>query len=204
MTSLVPLSGITERKLKVLKWVDPKPVLINLRQLEHRLPEDLDEKVRRLRTNQLKEWREARYAALFAYGIGQSVLEKPTLVAKVEDLDFDFVMRWGDEGADYFYPVQLKELPPEDLNPNIALEEILGKLNKYSGAEDLSVVVIINRRTRFKYRPWDSAPRPKIRELWYFGCISQDQSKWFLYGNVLASAPRYREFNYPVPEQDVA
>ncbi len=204
MTELVPLSGITERKLKALKWVDPKHVLINLRRVEEQLPEGMDEKVRRLRTNQLKQWREARYAALFAYGIGQCVLERRPLVAKVEDLDFDFVMRWGDEGADYFYPVQLKELPPEDLNANVALEQILGKLDKYSGAEDLSVVVLINRRVRFEYRPWESDQRPNIKELWYFGCTSQDQSKWFLYGSVLAKAPRYHEFDYPVGEQDVA
>lgn len=204
MTGLVPLSGITERKLKALKWVDPRRVLINLRRLEERLPDKMNAKVRRLRTNELKEWREARYAALFAYGIGQRVLEKPTLVAKVEDLDFDFVMRWGDEGGDYFYPVQLKELPPEDLNPGVALEQILGKLNKYSGADDLSVVLLINRRMRFEYHPWASDQKPNIKELWYFGCTSQDQSKWFLYGSVLANTPRYHEFDYPVGKEDVA
>ena len=204
MAELVPLSRITERKLKALKWVDPRRVLIDLRRVEERLPERMNEKVRRLRTNELKEWREARYAALFAYGIGQRVLERPTLVAKVEDLDFDFVMRWGDVGADCFYPVQLKELPPDDLNPNVALEQILGKLHKYSGAEDLSVVVLINRRMRFEYRPWDSDQRPNIKELWYFGCTSQNQSKWFLYGSVLEAAPRYYDFDYPVGEQDVA
>ena len=204
MAGLVPLSGITERKLKALEWVDPKRVLVNLRRVEERLPSKMDERVRRLRTNALKEWRESRYAALFAYGIAESVLKRPTLVAKVEDLDFDFIMRWDEEEADYFYPVQLKELPPEDLNPGVSLEDILGKLDKYSGTEDLSVVVLINRRTRFEYRPWESEQRPRIRELWYLGCTSQDQSKWFLYGNVLANAPLYYEFSYPVGEGDVA
>jgi hypothetical protein len=102
------------------------------------------------------------------------------------------------------YPVQLKELPPEDLNPGVALEQILGKLNKYSGADDLSVVLLINRRMTFEYRPWASDKRPNIKELWYFGCISQDQSKWFLYGSVLANMPRYHEFDYPVGKEDVA
>lgn len=198
------MSRITERKLKALQWVDPKRVLVDLRRIEQRLPKRMDEKLRRLRTNGLKEWREARYAALFAYGIADSVLKSPTLVAKVEDVDFDFVMRWSDEEADHFYPVQLKELPPEDLNATASLDEILSKLNKYSGTEDLSVVVLINRRMRFEYRPWKSEQRPRIKELWYLGCTSQDQSKWFLYGNVLAPAPRYYEYSYPSGEADVA
>jgi hypothetical protein len=203
MRDIVPLSKITERQLKALTWVDPKRALLNLRALEEKLPDELDERVRRLRTNDLKEWREARCAAIFAYGLGQQVLEKPTLVAKVEERDFDFVMRWADETADYFYPVQLKELPPEDLNSNIGLEELLTKLVKYSGEEDLSVVVVINRRMKLDYRPWDFGPKPKIRELWYLGCTSADQSRWLLYGSVIADNPRHYEFTYPL-EQDIA
>ncbi len=204
MTGFVPLSKITDRKLQGLAWVQPKQVLVNLRWLETKLPEDIDEKIRRLRTNQLKEWREARAAALFAYGMGENVLKKPTLVAKSEERDYDFVMRWADDAADYVYPVQLKELPPEDLNPGVSLDDILAKLTKYSGPTDLSVAVLINRRTRFEHQPWGNSAKPNIRELWYFGCCSQDQSKWFLYGSILQSQPHYHEFNYPVGTPNVA
>src|SRR5688572_3145226 len=141
MAGLVPISKITERKLQSLTWVDPKQVLINLRWLELRLPSNIDDKVRRLRTNELKQWREARTAVLFAHGISEQVLRKPTLVAKSEEKDYDFVMRWNENGVDCYFPVQLKELPPDDLNPDVRVDDILAGLSKYSGAEDLSVVV---------------------------------------------------------------
>ena len=203
MTGFVPLSKITDRKLQGLTWVEPRQVLINLRWVETNIPEGIDERVRRLRINQLKEWREARAAALFAYGMGKSVIEKQTFVAKSEDRDYDFVMRWSDDTVDYFYPVQLKELPPEDLNPEVSLDDVLTKLAKYSGATDLSVAVHINRRTKFEHRPWGNGVKPNVRELWYFGCCSRDQSTWFLYGSVLQPRPHYYEFAYPIGSPNV-
>jgi len=204
MKDFVPVSKITDREFKALIWVEPKQVMVSLRWLETHIPEGTDEKIRHLRTNQLKEWREAREAALFAYGIGDQVLEKPTFVAKLERRDFDFVMRWADDGADYFYPVQVKELPPADLNPNASLDDLLDKLEKYSGVDDLSVAIHINRRIRFEHRPWNRKTKPALRELWSFGCLSADQSKWFLFGNVLQSNPRYYEFTYPTGGPNVA
>ena len=204
MAGLVPLSRITERKLKALTWVEPKQALVNLRWLELNLPSNIDEKVRRLRTNELKEWREARNAALFAHGIGEKVLRKPTLIAKSEEKDYDFVMRWNEDEADCFFPAQLKELPPDDLNPDVLIDDILAGLGKYSGLDDLSVVVAINRRMRFEYRPWAAAAMPKIRELWYFGCVSKDQSRWFLYGSALRNDAAYYEFDYPSGTPNVA
>lgn len=204
MDPFVPVPKITDRKLKSLTWVDPKQVLINLRWLETNMAPDTDERVRRLRTNKLKEWREARSAALFAYGMGQEVLQKHILVAKAEEMDFDFVMRWADDKADFFCPVQLKELPPADLNAEITLTDILSKLSKYSGPEDLSVAVHINRRMKFEHQPLSGAQKPKIKELWYFGCKSEDQSLWFLYGSLLRNEPRLYEFAYPTGEPNIA
>jgi len=57
MSGLTPIPPILVRQFEQLTWVDPKQVLINLRWLERNLPEHLDEKVRRLRTNKLKELR---------------------------------------------------------------------------------------------------------------------------------------------------
>lgn len=204
MTELLPLSKIEDRQFERLEWVDPRQVLINLRWLEAQLPETMNEKVRRLRTNQLKEWREARAAALFSYGIGKAVLGTSTQVAKVENRDFDFVMRWGDAKANYYYPVQLKELPPEDLDPHVVVGDILDKLSKYSGPQNLSVAVLINRRMRFEHRPVDSAYKLRLLELWYFGCASEDQSRWFLYGSALKANARHYEFVYPEGAPNVA
>ena len=64
-----PIPRITLRQFERLIWVNPRHVLVNLRNLELNLPAHLDDRTRRLRTNDLKKWREARTAALFAYGI---------------------------------------------------------------------------------------------------------------------------------------
>lgn len=198
MSEVTPIPNILAREFGRMEWADPRDVLVKLRAVEMNLPADLNEKVRRLRTNQLKEWREARTAALFSYGMSSAVLKLSVLFSKSESKDFDFVMRWRDEDKDFFYPVQLKELPPDDINASVALEDIYGKLEKYSGATDLSVAIHINRRVRFEFRPWAREHRPRIKELWYIGCESADQSKWFLYGSVLQQSPRKYEFVYPV------
>ena len=180
-----------------MEWVDPRQLLVILRWLELNLPPDIDERVRRLRTNPLKEWQEARFAALFAYGMSSAVLQLPTLFSKTEKADFDAVMKWQKNGEDHYFPLQIKELPPDDINPDVTLDDILDKLGKYSGEDNLTVVVCLNRRTRINFKPWDRESKPRIRELWYLGCTDIYQSKWFLYGNVLAKHPRRFDFEYP-------
>lgn len=204
MIDLIKIPTITVRELNQMAWVDPRQLLVNLRWLEMNLPSEIDERVWRFRTNELKEWREARIAALFAFGIGDQVLKVPTFVSKSEDRDFDFVMRWESGDADHFYPGQLKELPPDDLNPKVSLDDILSKLTKYSGAEDLSVVIHVNRKMRFDYHPWNRDKKPLIKELWYLGCETEDQSRWFIYGSALENNPRKYDFEYPRGKPNIA
>jgi hypothetical protein len=180
-----------------MEWVDPKQVLVKLRQIELNLPTDLDEKVRRLRTNHLKPLREARIAAQFAYGMSDQILRVPVLVSTSEVRDFDFAIRWQIGGNHHFFPVQLKELPPDDLNPSITLDDVYDNLGRYSGSNDLSVVIHVNRKMQFNYQPWTREQQPLIRELWYLGCESADQAKWFLYGSALERNPRKYDFSYP-------
>jgi hypothetical protein len=200
----VEIAGILRREFEQMSWVDPRQVLVNLRWLELNLPERMDERVRRLRTNQLKEWREAREAALFAFGISDQVLRRPVLVTKTQNRDFDFVVRWHSDNADHYFPAQLKELPPDDVNADVTLEDLFDKLAKYSGTTDLSVVISINRRSRFSFDPWARPDKPRIKELWYMGCESPDQSRWFIYGSVLERSARKYEFSYPEGEPNVA
>lgn len=197
MSEPTPIDAIQIRELERLTWVDPKQVLLNLRWLEQNLSPDLDERTRRLRTNKLKELREARIAALFAHGISTAVLKRAVAVSKVEKSDYDFILRWVESDTNRFYPVQLKELPPEDLNRDIKLEDVLSGLGKYAGENDLSVVVHLNRAIRFEYSPEIYRPNAKLRELWYLGCQSRDQSSWFIYGSVLAMLPQKYDFQYP-------
>lgn len=194
------IDNIQQREFATLSWHDPRQILINLRLIELGLPDDIDPRVRRLRTNTLKEWREGRDAALFAWGLGAVVLGIPVAVAKSEQRDYDFVCRWEKDGKLYYYPVQLKELPPADLNASVSLDDIYAKLSKYSGRDDLAVAINVNRQFNFKYEPWSQPTRPKILELWLFGCTSPDQSEWMIYGNVLATQPRFLTFSYPLPD----
>jgi hypothetical protein len=198
MSELTPISNILVREFGQMEWHEPREVLVKLRAIEMNLPDGLDERVRRLRTNRLKEWREARTAALFSYGMSSAVLQLPVLFSKSEAKDFDFVIRWRAEDKDFFYPVQLKELPPDDISSSVTLDDIHDKLEKYSGATDLSVAIHINRRMRFDFQPWAREGRPRINELWYLGCESADQSKWFLFGSVLKQNPKKYEFTYPI------
>lgn len=192
-----PVDPIRARAMQRLQWHDPKQVLVNLRRIELQLSPDINERVRRLRTNQLKEWREARIAAIFAFGFAQTVLGHEVAVAKTEEMDYDFIMRWRLDNKDFFYPVQLKELPPDDLNSEVTLEDIFDKVERYSGESDLSIAIHVNRAMRLEYRHWDRQSNPRIGELWLFGALSPDHSKWFLYGNMLHRVPGFREFEYP-------
>jgi hypothetical protein len=192
-----PIDNIRLRELRSLQWYEPKQILINLRYVEtHLLTENMDERVRRLRTNELKELREGREAAIFAYGLETEVIKNQVLVANTERSDYDFVMRWIKDENEYFYPVQLKELPPDDLNAQVSLEGIYNKLEKYSGTDDLAVAIHVNRRMRLKWGPWERQKKPRIRELWLFGTNSPDPSKWFICGDILKK-PRFYEFRYP-------
>ena len=173
-----PVDKVQRRSFDELVWVDPKQVLINFRHMEMNLPKDLDQKIRRMRTNKLKNWREARDAALFTYGMGNKVLDTMALVAKSEKSDYDFIMKWIKDNKEYYCPVQLKELPPDDINPNVQINDIFKKLNKYRGIDNLLVAIKINREIKsFDLDTYNLEQKHKIKELWYFGCVQLDQSK---------------------------
>lgn len=197
-----PIDNIQRRGFDELNWYDPKQVLINYRQVEMNFPDNLDPKVRRLRTNKLKELREGRDAAIFSFGMSERVLELPVLVAKSEKSDYDFIMRWIKEEKEYFLPVQLKELPPEDINPVVQIEHIYEKLKKYNGENDLLVAIKLNRAIKsFDLNSYKSEENLKISELWYFGCSNPEQSKWFLHGSLLENNPQFYDFAYPESDQ---
>lgn len=170
--------------------------LVNLRRVEtEAAPLLLDERVRALRRNNQKKFREWREAALFCYGIGEVVLRRKVALAVFESLDFDFIARWRDEETEHYVPVQIKELPPKNISPTAELNAVISKLSKYPVSQDTVVVVHVNRR--LKLAPGDlDLPNLKIAELWLMGATTPDQSGWFLWGNLLGDPCEY-EFNDP-------
>ena len=172
--------------------------MINLRIIEAGMPPTgIDDRVRRLRTNSLKEWREGRDAALFAYGLETQVMGVPIFVAKTEAMDFDFLSTWFKDGAQHFCPVQIKELPPADLNAKVTIDDIYDKLERYSGPDNLTVAIRLSRTGRFTFEPRPRQRKLNISGLWFFGCCSPDQSRWFLRGDILHPTEAHYEFAYP-------
>lgn len=183
------------RAAKKLEFRDPKPFLVNLRNLEHAVAaSDTPGRIKNLRTNGLKAWREARDAALFCYGmshrIGQTVFFAPA-----ESQDYDFVASWVVGSEQHLAPVQLKEVVPKHLNATASLEQVLASLTKYVDSSELTVAVKLNQQGRF--HPGELLqPQANIAALWVFGATTRDQSEWALWGNFLAQ-PEGTAFPYP-------
>src|SRR5687768_10028634 len=108
-----------------LDYRDPAPYLVKLRELEpHVATSDLPDRVKQLRTNELKPWRELREAALFCYGMGKRI-GQPVYLAKGESQDYDFVASWVVADEQHFAPVQLKEVVPVKLNAQASLQAVV-------------------------------------------------------------------------------
>lgn len=179
-----------------LQFKEPKPFLIKLRQIERSgILADAPPKVRDLRTNKLKEWREAREAALFCYGMGERI-GQPVYFAKSESQDYDFVATWIVGSNQHLAPVQLKEVVPTKLNPKASLESTIRTLSKYTDSEGLTVAIHLNQDTRIE-RENLRIPPLKLAALWIFATLKPDQSTWGLWGNFLEPDPGMSQFNYP-------
>jgi hypothetical protein len=186
------------RQLESLTYFDPKVVLQNLRKIEMDLPEGgIDQHVRSLRTNDLKSSREARDAALFAYG--QSCVQGLVVgYAPVEDQDFDFVTTWVVDETRHFCPVQLKELVPEELNSAATLERLIASLCKYADASDLTVAIKMNRLGRFDPAEVVIPSSLRLGGLWTFCATSSDQNDWGIWGDFMRpESVGGAKFQYP-------
>lgn len=179
-----------------LRYYNPTDILRRLRKLEWEVAHaQMDEHVRRMRTNKLKKHREARDAALFCHGMGSAVLETTLFYARHEAQDYDFVTRHAIDDELIYTPVQMKELVPQDLNPRASIEATLAKLGQYPDSKDVVAAIYINRRLHLELSTL-STPSINMAQIWLFGCSSIDQTKWFLYGDLLNN-PQPFEYGYP-------
>ncbi|MEZ5998339.1 MAG: hypothetical protein R3B98_06560 [Hyphomonas sp.] len=181
-----------------LEYRDPNEVLKNFRSLELRLMGiQTDEHVMRLRTGGLKSAREMRLAALFCAGM-TSLAGIKIWFADVENQDFDFVTMWVSGDTQSFAPVQLKEVVPQDLNPNASINDVFRSLRRYSDPSDLVVVVGLSQETRFDPATVDIPEDLNLGELWIFGALTPDHSKWGLWGDFTkGTVDRGHVFEYP-------
>jgi len=184
------------REWEKQKYHDPEIVLVQLREIEENPSvQALPEKVRTLRTNKLQFHKQGREAALFCYGLGERVLKTKVKFSNYMQADYDFVACWKEKEELFFTPVQLKEVTPDKINPNSILQVEIDKLSKYSRSEDLVVAIFLNKRCKTDFSEI-RIPKLNIAELWIFGSMSVDQSKWFIYGDMLRM-PQFFEFEHP-------
>lgn len=188
------------REWKTLNYIDPKRVLISLREIAQTLSlSDLRYHAASLRTHELRPYGEGRQAALFCYGMSQAMNRRVDF-AMVEVQDYDAVARFADnQGALVFAPVQLKEWVPDFLNPSATLQNELDKLDKYVDSEDLVVAVHMNRTTTIHLSEL-ILPKGRIGELWLYGGADSTQTRWMFIGDLLSDKPQYFEFSYPVDQ----
>lgn len=189
------MSSISLRSLERLEYRDPLPFLVQLRRFEQEVAKsETPAKLKALRTNSLKEWRETREAAIFCYLMGRRT-GRTVLLARGENQDYDFVASWVDQGIQSYAPVQLKELVPATLNPSTSIEGLISSLGKYVDSRNLTVVIHLNQRRRFSLGEL-KIPKLEIAGLWMFGAVAPDQCSWGLWGNFL-DFPEESVHEYP-------
>lgn len=188
------------RHLAKLEYGNPRSFLADLRALEYTVSASaISERVKSLRTNNLKPEREMRDAALFCVGMSHN-LGVEVWFAPVEDQDHDFVATWRINDTQHFCPVQLKEVVPRHLNQNASIQEVIGKLSHYADSHDVSVAIKFNQVGRFDPAQISVPANLRIGGLWVFGACSEDQTTWALWGDFLQTGRETLGISYPYPK----
>lgn len=184
------------REWEMLQFIDPEQVLAGFRAFATTYPlHELPYKVASLRIRDLRQFGESRQCALFCHGLSQ-VLGQKVSYAQSERADYDFVARFPKDGMLHYWPIQMKELVPEELDPHANLQAELNKLEKYVDSTDLVVAVHINRVATIHLSEL-VMPRASIGALWFFGANDLTQNTWTIVGNLLRPGARSCEFTHP-------
>ena len=184
------------RTAEKLIYVDPVTYLIKMQRLEIVVNRsDLDAKVKALRMNDQKPYREHREAALFCIGISERLGYKVYFAAQ-EDQDYDFIAMWIIDDTRHFAQVQLKELVPAHINSLASIEDILISLKRLTDSRRLTVAIHLNRECRFE-PDLLKVPDINIQSLWIFGSATADKTSWNLWGNFIDENPIRTQFFYP-------
>ncbi len=178
-----------------LKYVDPTMMLPQLRMIQRQVATSaLKDNIKNLRTQQLKQYREGWEATLFCYGMSKK-LGVPIYVALYEASDYDVVAMRIENDTQFFTPIQIKEVVPEELNPYTSINKVIAKLSRYPASQDTVFVIHVNRTGRLDLA-LIKVPRLDIASLWLLCASSPDKSKWLVAGDLL-DKPSIIEFDYP-------
>ncbi len=180
-----------------LEYGDPRGFLRELIHVDAEISlSNLTPKIKHLRTNSLKQFREQRDAAIFCIGMAK-VLNTSVRFSPVEEQDYDFVATWQSQDQPHYCPVQLKELVSSELNPSQLIQDVMNGLSKYTDSMDLTVAVKFNRIARFEQTNLQIPQTLCIGGLWVFGSIAEDQSEWALWGDFVSGSTDEIKFQIP-------
>ena len=179
-----------------LSYTNPTKMLIGLDDLfdsvgikKYKHPTDI------LLNRRIRHIAEDRRCAIFLHGAGQA-LDKKILFSSYESSDYDYVGAYEQNGSIHTFPIQLKQLVPDRLNPSTTLQAEINKLKKYSGSSDLVVAIHLNRKIHLKPQDLDIEGL-RIKELWLFGQFGAGKIDWLLFGNLMAANPNEYTFQLP-------
>lgn len=190
-------NGKVPREWLKLTYYRPKLILDGLRRIERSgLLDNLPYKTAALRTHKLKPYLEGRQAALFCHGMSVRIGQEVSF-ALFESSDYDIVAKFETGDVTSMVPVQLKELPPSNVNPNIQLQDILDKLEeRLKDSKDLVVAIHINRDLK-EFCPAKLRLPKTLGEIWLYGAKDHTQQAWYLIGDLLKDPNLVSEFGYP-------
>jgi hypothetical protein len=180
-----------------LTYYRPRRILDGLRRIQQSgLLDGLPYKVASLRTHKLKLQLEGRQAALFCHGVSAR-LGREVSFALFESSDYDIVAKFEDGGITKMVPVQLKELPPFEVNATVELQHILDKVGRsLPDSKDLVVAIHINRDIN-DLRPAELRLPDGLGEIWLYGAKDRSQQSWYLIGDLLKAPNLVSDFSYP-------
>ncbi len=195
------VTGTTAEKtqlkfLSKLAFKNPAEYLRLLRRFERVVAlSKLSYHQRALRKHGLRVHKEQREAALLCCAFAALTGDQTYEFASHEQADYDAVFRCREGNLHCYTLVQLKEVVPSHLDPQASIEREVSKLAKYADSEDLVVGVFVKQQGTFQLRQMN-LPKVKVSQVWAFGALSPDQTRWFLFGDML-SEPTFTEFAYP-------
>ncbi|WP_157499625.1 hypothetical protein [Lysobacter sp. Root983] len=178
-------------------YVETGHLLRRLRAVELEITQHMPpDRHRRLQTRETLGLKELRDAALLCHGLAERRGEKIG-VTHWENHDHDAVARIQKSGENQFFPLQLKQLPPDDINAKVTLQKIIDLLpSKYPKSPLLTVGISLNRDTRISFDKLN-IPSMNIGGLFFFGAVKPDQSEWLLWGDALSHGAHATIFKYP-------
>lgn len=193
------MNNVRLREFAGLRFGDARDFLRSLREVELLVAASATpERIKTLRTQQLKPEREMRDAAIFCVGMSERI-GVDVRFAPVEDQDFDFIATWLDCEGRRYCPVQLKEVVPANLNTSATIQAVVDKLVHYADSADVTVAIKFNRAGQFDPTELKIPANLRIGGLWIFAGLSADQSEFGLWGDFLSTtdAPHGTRFSYP-------